>query len=438
MLEFLPHLLGLAVLLVLSGFFSGAETALFSLTRVQARRMREGTPGERAATGLLREPQRLLSTLLVGNMAVNVMTASIVASLARRLFAGGGIGVAIGVSTFLLLVFGEVTPKTVAVRHARIFARVVSMPLRVMSRVITPVRIVLRWVTTGALRVFGLRHVAGWGTLTRDELVAMLNVGELHGATEARERALAEHILELAETNARDIMVPRTEVRGLDDSLTLSQAFAEACRLRHSRLPVYHGDLDDIWGVLSVVDLPRWRGTASMNRPLADYRPPGDSGAAPTQSPLYRAHSVPESAGIEHLLAHMRKERAQLVVLVDEYGGTAGILTMDDILAGITGHLSSADGDAVSGIVVADDHVMVDGGTHVRELGRKSGIELPQNSTDTVGGYVMEVLGRLPRAGDVAEDGAYRFLVINMAGRRVGTLRVEQLTDGAGGAQEPC
>ena len=436
--ELLPHLFGLAVLLFLSGFFSGSETALFSLTRIQARRMREGTHGERTATGLLREPQRLLSTLLVGNMAVNVMTASIVASLARRLFDEGGVGVAIGVSTLLLLVFGEVTPKTVAVRHARVFARFVAVPLRTLSRVITPVRVLLRWVTVGALRAFGLRHVAGWGTLTRGELVATLNAGEVHGATGARERELAEHILELAETDAHDIMVPRTEVEGLDDSLTLSEAFAEACRLRHSRLPVYHGDLDDIWGVLSVVDLPRWRDTSSMDQRLAEFRAAAGADASAGASPVYPAYAVPESAEIEHLLAHMRRERAQLVVLVDEYGGTAGILTMDDILAGITGHMLSADGDGADGIVVADDHVMVDGGTHVRELSRKSGVDLQQNGTDTVGGYVMELLGRLPRAGDVAEDDVYRFQVINMAGRRVGTLRVERLGAEAGGGEELC
>ena len=426
LLVLVPHVVGLAVLLLLSGFFSGSETALFSLSRTEARRMRGGTPGEKAATFLLREPQRLLSTLLVGNMVVNVLTASIIAALARRYFAGSGVAVAIGLSTFLLLIFGEVTPKTIAVRHARVFSRLAALPLLFFSRLITPVRLVLRSVTRVGLRLVGQRNIVGWGTLTLDDITAMLMLGEAQGITDNRERELAEHILDLAHVSAHDIMVPRTEVRGIDDTCTLGEAYAEACRLRHSRLPVFHESLDEIWGFISVVDLPRWQGAVSARRRLSELRPEETGGPDRASGPVYPIEVVPETIRIEDLLPYMRQKRAQVVVLVDEYGGTSGILTLDDILAEIMGQIPAPERMVRARIERTESHLRVDGRLPIRELNKALIHELPRNGSDTIGGYVMELLGRLPRAGDVAEDEWHRFQVIKMAGRRIGTLLLDE------------
>ncbi len=435
------YLGGLTVLLFLSGFFSGSETALFSLSRTQARRMRNGSVGERFATRLLRRPQQLLSTLLLGNMLVNIMAASLVASLARRFFGDRGVGVAIAVSATLLLVFGEVTPKTLAVRHAAAFARAVSGPLWLFSRLVAPIRLAVGGLTALLLRFIGLRDVHGWGALTRDELRAALALGESHGATNVRERRIAEQILALSALDAHELMLPRTEVRGVEDSLSVAQAFEAACELGASRVPVYHEDLDDIWGFITVVDLPRWRDRPEFDRPLAAFRPLQHSAQSdPDRSPVYPVHVFPETARIESLLVEMRRRQAQFAVLVDEYGGTAGVLTVDDILGELMGRVPGDNGDAARSEQRLDPvggAILVDGRTPLRSLNRRLPRPLSQRGADTVGGYVMEKLGRVPVAGDQVTDAGYRFTVLRMAGRRVGGIRIEALPlDGADNREE--
>ena len=425
-LEILPSLMGLGVLLLLSGFFSGSETALFSLNLSQARRLREGNRAERAASSLLGAPQRLLSTLLVGNMVVNIMLASLVASLTTRLMPEAGpwgAATAIAVSTLLLMVFGELTPKTLAVHHSLPFAVGVSRPLLLFSRVIAPVRWILRLVTTFLLHLCGQANVPGWGTLTHAELSATLAAGEATGATDAHERELVEHIMQLGVVQARELMVHRMDVVGVADSLTVREAFAKACSLRRSRLPVYHDNLDGIWGVISAVDQPRWRETKWMDMPLASLRE--QALAAPNEGPVYQAHMAPETASIEKLLASMRELRTHFVVLVGEYGGTSGILTLDDILGELLGHLPSGLADVTTteegGVVLAD------GRMPLRQINEAHDLDLQANGTDTLGGYVLERLQALARAGDEVSDGRYRFRVVRMSGRRIGMVHIEPL-----------
>ena len=423
----IPQLIGLLVLLGLSGFFSGSETALFSLSRARAKRLSTGSRAQRTVTRLLHRPQRLLRTLLVGNMLVNIMVASIIASLAGRL-PGRGVGIAIALSTFLLVVFGEVTPKTIAVNHADAFARAVALPLEVFSRLIAPLRFMLGTVSEALLSLIGQRHAGGRSLLTQEEIEGMLAVGQAAGIAHEHERILVEHILALDQVYAREIMVPRTEVIGVRDSLTVAEAFAEACKHRRSRLPVYRDGLDDIWGVILVVDLPRWRGTSMMERRLGELREAVATGqAGPGSLPVYAAHVVPETAKVEALLRAVQEMRTQLLVVVDEYGGTAGVLTLTDLLEEVVGRIPSGDGERDLRLVGHGSATVVPGRMSIRDVNRALGLEIPLNGSDTISGYVMELLGRLPRVGDVAEDGAHRFRIATMSGRRIGSLQIEPL-----------
>jgi CBS domain containing-hemolysin-like protein len=428
-LVIVSYLLGLAFLLLLSASFSGSETALFSLSRTEARRMREGTAAERAITRLLAEPQRLLSTLLVGNMLVNVTTASLIAGLARRLLGERGLPYAIGISTALLLLFGEVTPKTVAVRHAPAFSRLLALPLLWFSSVVKPLRLVLRLVVRTCLRAIGLGDVKGWESVTHEDIIALLDLGEEQGVTVPGERGLAERILNLPRVMAYDIMVPRTGISGVSDALTVGQAYETACRRRHSRLPVYHRDLDDIWGFVSVNDLARWRATEVMDRPLGELREAVEN-RTPDQGPVYPVLVVPDTARVGRLLNQMREQHSHLAVLVDEYGGTAGLLTMADVLSEVLGQLTTTAEPVLR--VVRDQELVVDGGLHLRQLDPHLDRAVRAEEAETVGGLVMEELGRLPRSGDVVEAGDYRFEVVRMTGKRVGTVHITALPAGTG------
>lgn len=425
LVDLIPSVIGLAILLGLSCFFSGSETAFFALNRAQVKRMSTGSTTERAVANLLHRPQCLLSTLLVGNMLVNILLASVIASLATDRFTGSGAISAIGsitCSTLLLLIFGELTPKSLAFRHARPIACAAALPLLVFSRIITPVRYMLRIVTHALLTLIGQRSVPGWGLLTQQEISGMLAAGEASGVTDAKERELVEHILELSRLDAHDIMVPRTEVTAISDELTVGDAFAAARKSRHSRLPIYHQSLDDIWGLVHIADLPRWRSSETMARPLADFRQRAQFTS--TENPVYPVHVVPETANVEKILPQMRDRHAQMVVLVDEYGGTAGILTMDDLLQEIVGQISPMKEAPGKHVVRMSDHLLIAGRMHIREINRELDHELPQNGVDTVGGYVTELLGRIPRTGDKVSDEHCRFEVLNMAGRRIGAIRL--------------
>ena len=430
------YTIGILALLGISSFFSGAETALFSLSRAQAKRLSQGSLAERTATRLLREPQRLLSTILVGNMAVNVLIASLIAGIVRELSGPRSAALAIAVTTLLLLIFGEITPKTVAVRHAEVWARAAALPLQFFGNIIAPARWLLRRITNTLLALLGQRGVTGWGLLTREEVANLLAVGAASGATTDRERELAERILNFTNVEAHDIMVPRTDVDGVSDDLRLGAAFERARRLHRSRVPVFHQDLDDIWGILSVVDLPRWRGSALMEARLETLRPPQDQSFDYAGSPLHPVHLVPETAHVEQLLGRMRRQRSQMVVLLDEYGGTAGILTLRDILAEIVGQLTPAAEHAPLIHDAGDGVFLVDGRTHVRTFNQETAMNVPREEADTVAGYVMDLLGRLPRAGDEVRDEQARFRVVRMAGRRVDMIRVEKVPSAApeGGA----
>jgi CBS domain containing-hemolysin-like protein len=423
--EILPSLVGLAILLLLSGFFSGSETALFSLTRVQVRRLHEGRGSERAAAALLRAPHRLLSSLLVGNMVVNIMFASVVASLTEQLFPEAeswAVAGAILTSTLLLMVFGELTPKTLAVHNPLPFALFISRPLLFFSKVISPIRWILKVVTSGLLHLVGQANVPGWGALTHAELAATLAAGEAVGATDAHERELVEHILKLGTVQAREIMVHRMDVVGLPDSLTVREAFAQACAQRRSRLPVYREGLDDIWGIVSTVDFPRWRDSELCDLPLAELRERVQAGERGL--PVYQAHMAPETVSVERLLANMRALRTHFVVLVGEYGGTSGILTLDDIMGELMGYLpANLEGETTE--PPEDGTIFADGRMLLRQLNEIHGVDLQTEEADTLGGFIHERLGRLARAGDEIVAGHHVLRVVRMSGRRVGMVHIQ-------------
>lgn len=431
LLPYLPQFVAIAVLLSLSAFFSASETALFSLSRAQVHRFAEGWAGERAASRLLRTPQRLLSTVLVGNMTVNVLLTSLCASTVGDLVQGDetwSTVLSIIVVWPLLIVFGELTPKTVACNHSQAIARWVAMPLGLLAWLTAPVRGLLRLAAQTLMWLLGHGEAAAWDNVTREEITAMMAVAAETGASDVEERELVRRILRLDTVRASDIMVPRTDVVGIRDSATLAEAYAKARERRRSRLPVYHEDLDDIWGVVSTMDLPRWRQSQWLQAPLSEWRARADQvrrGKIPSEPlPVYPVLLIPETANVERLLMAMQEKHSRLAVLVGEHGGTSGILTMNDVLEELIGQVSPRTADGRQDVVRVRDGYHIDGRLHLRDLAESLDLQLHSDEYDTVGGFIMERLGRLPRTGDEVVLNDCTFRVLRMAGRRVGTVRL--------------
>jgi CBS domain containing-hemolysin-like protein len=434
LLPYLPQLIAIAVLLALSAFFSASETALFSLSRSQAHRFATGRAGERAASRLLRTPQRLLSTVLVGNMAANVLLTSFCASAVGQLVQGDETWstiLSIAVVWPLLIVFAEMTPKTVACNHSQAIARWVALPLELLAWLTAPLRGLLRLAAQAVMWLLGQRGVTEWDNVTRDEITAMMAVAAETGASDVEERELVRRILRLDTVRASDIMVPRTDVVGIRDTATLAEAYAKARERRRSRLPVYHDDLDGIWGIVSTMDMPRWRQSQWLQVPLSEWRARADQmrrGKAPSEPlPVYPVLLIPETANVERLLTAMQEKRSRLAVLVGEHGGTAGILTMNDVLEELIGQISPRTADGRQDVLRVRDGYHVDGRLHLRDLAESLHLQLHSDEYDTVGGFIMEQLGRLPRTGDEVALADCTFRVLRMAGRRVGTVRLTVL-----------
>ncbi|MFA4945442.1 MAG: hemolysin family protein [Lentisphaeria bacterium] len=416
------------VLLALSAAFSAAETALFSLAPTQVRRLSRRPAGraDRAVVALLKDPSGLLTTVLVGNNLVNILLASVVAAFCRQFLRGHGILAAIAVSSLLLILFGEVLPKTVAAQASLPLARMLAIPLHGLSRACRPIRWLLHSLLSLACRATGRRQPPEWGLISREKIAAMLAHGHEAGATSAHARELAENILRLPLVTARELAVPRTEVKGAPDSLTLAEAFDLACRCRHSRLPVYHGNLDQIWGFIQLAELPRWRNQPEARLRLRTFRPrhPGAAGGGQPGSPVQPVLVIPEQARVETLLEELRRRAIGMAVIVDEFGGTAGILTDQDIRGEILGKLAPGNAPLHQ---VEGELLLADGQASLRDLRRELNLRLPDTDADTVGGLIMANLGRLPRAGDAVEVAGHRLTVIKMAGRRVGAARIQFL-----------
>lgn len=422
----LLELAGLVVLFLLSGFFSASETALFSLSRARVKRLDEtgGLTG-RTVAALLARPQRLLITILVGNMVVNTAASSIIAASITFRLGDRGVALAIALTTSLLLVFGEVTPKTLAVRHAEALARGVALPLLWFSKVIAPVRYVLRAITRGLLAALRRGHIESANLLTRHEFAAALEVGEEAGVIDEHEADMVEHIIEFPTIAARELMVPRTEMVCVPETATIEEALKLAQRTHRSRLPVYGESVDDIWGVFDIRDLPAWRSRGVWGQTLREFVRERDALPKPPQRPLVRpACFVPESRRVGQLLRDMREGGNHMAVLLDEYGGTAGLVTLRDLVDELVGGVLTREADSSRLCRKGDGCIQVLGEARVRDLNSDLGFSLPLDRADTIGGYVLDLLGELPRPGAEVGDEQFVYRVLRLSGRRIMAVEV--------------
>jgi len=426
--DLLPRLVWLAVLLALSAFFSGSETALFSLSRMQVQRLREsGGRTGRAVADLLSLPRRLLITILVGNMVVNTTAASVVAVMVTTSPLGKeGVWVAIVGTALLLLVFGEVTPKTLAARKAEALSRAVALPLLWFSVAIFPVRRVLRYITNAVLFVLQRGHIQSEGLLTRHEFAAALEVSEERGAIDEHEREMVEHIFEFRQVAARELMVPRTEIACVGEDATIAEALETARRSGHSRLPVYTRDIDDVWGVFDVRDLPAWRDQEVWGLTIRQFvHRRGEGAEAQGRRPLvWPAFLVPETRHVGDLLRDMREGSAHMAILLDEYGGTAGLVTLRQLIDELVGGVLATGRGEAPFYHAGYGRIQVLGEARIRDLNHELGLDLPLGRSDTIGGYVTGLFGQFPRAGDTVTDDRFVYRVLGLAGRRVGALEI--------------
>jgi putative hemolysin len=445
------HLVGLTLLMVCSSFFSGSETALTALTKLQVHRIRgDKKKSSRAIILFLDEPRRLFITVLFGNTLVNMAFVSITGSLIfNNLFRGEHPGfayvVAILTETFLLLIFGEITPKTFAINHSERIAQLVSRPLWFFSGVIYPFRRPLRLLTDMLLPLFGVRSGVEERPLTEEEIRAIVKTTEDMGALHTDEGRIIYNIFELHDIQAKEAMIPRTEMVCIDVSKTIQDAFDLTRETGRSRLPVYREKLDNICGIFYVKDMPRWKGMKSerlggrsieqltieeflSSTEILKELNPG-SYSTLVRPPLF----VIQTKKIGPLIRQMTKEKQQMAILLDEYGGVSGLITGEDIVEEVLGEIFD-EYDKLSEWTISKDPkdpdgFLIPGFVSLRTANRHMRLKIGMSGADTVGGYVTQLIGAIPEEGEVVTDrlNGLVFEVVKRAGNRISLVKMKKM-----------
>jgi CBS domain containing-hemolysin-like protein len=406
----------LIVCTVIACVASGTETALTSVGRFRIQRLaEEGSQAARILQRLHEDPNRFLSTVLVINTIALILASFATTLLAVRYVPArygfwGDLVVALGLS-LLVLIFAEVTPKSVALRNAERIALRVAPVVEWLSRVLRP----LLWFITIVARAVTGGRAARAPYLTEEELMSMLSVSEI----EEDEREMITGIIEIGDKAVREVMVPRTDIVAVPVDTSLEEIMEVVRKSGHTRIPIYGRDLDDILGVVHVKDL--------MPVLLEDPRPPFD-----VRRVMRKAVYTPESKKVDELLHQMQAERVHLMIVLDEYGGTAGLVTLEDLLEEIVGEIRDeydvAEEEPLR--ITGERSAVVDARYSMAELTEQLGLDVPESEDyDSVGGFVLATLGRVPEAGTSFERGGVRWTVDTVNGFRVLRVRLE--------AQEP-
>ena len=410
----------LLILLCLSGFFSSSETALFSLNRSRiASEKLSGRRSWRTVLTLLSKPRRLLVSLLVGNTLVNVAAASLGTVVAIELLSSIGSQRAVEagmlwatvIMTILILFFGEIAPKSFALENAEKMAPVIAGPLAGFAALLGPVRVVLERMTDLLVSQTRLSRLAGPG-LSSDELATAVEVGHDEGVVDAFERKVINNILDLETRTAGEVMTPRVEVVSLDIDTSVDEwarAFRES---GYSRLPVIEGDLEKIAGVFYAKDYLDVQAHGAARYELRDL--------------LREPYFVPESMKVAELLREFRERQLHFALVIDEYGSVSGLVTMEDVLEEIVGEITdSRDEEEVPFKVIAPGVAVVFAGWELDEFADVTGFSLEDDYAETVGGWLINRLGRIPEAGETVNVPPFQFRILSSRPNRVLWVRAE-------------
>jgi len=433
----------IGLLLLLSGFFSGSETALFSLGRLQLRR-REEEPGVEEdllsrdrVSSLLSRPRRLLISILIGNELVNISISILSAAVCQGIMCPGKAGamgragtsgcldqwilvtlVSTAVVTPLLLIFGEITPKTLAVRRSEAFARTVAFPIDIFARVVFPVRWLVRTLF-GRIVDMAVgeepQDSDGMGVIMEEDLRTLVDMGERDGILDPSERELIQNVFEFGDMIASKVMTPRADVFSLPENMPFNEVLQHVTEKHFSRIPIYEGDKDNIIGILYAND-------------LIPYKKPGSKPPEELARLARTPYFVPETKKADELFREFRSKKIHMAIVVDEFGGIAGLVTMEDLLEELFGEIIDEDevGEALYDIL-EDGSYLVSARLPIEKFNEITGSDFQDEQSDTIGGLVFNRFGKLPVQGESIEIEGYRFQVKNVMGTKIEQIEVRRL-----------
>ena len=407
----------LVVCLGLSGFFSASETAFIALPRARLMHLvRSGRPGADRVSHIIQRPERFLATVLLGNNLVNTAAAALATVLALNLITNQGLSVlaaTAGVTTFLLL-FGETVPKNIAWRRSEKVAFAVSRPIRLVELTLSPVVTLLQLFSTMTNRALGIS--ASTPQIGEEEIRTMIAAGAQTGAVDAGEAALLEKVFRFGDRQIREIMTPRPEIVWIENGDNLERFLEVYSEHTHTRFPVYEESMENVLGVLSVKDI------------LSGMEGLKGEASGPVTKDLRPAFFVPETKSVSETFNEMREGGHSVVLTVDEFGGIAGLATLKQMMAVIVGQMGD-EGSAPEETVTAlgRDAFLMDAGLAISDINEELGLGIPEGDYQTLAGFILDRMGRIPDVGDVLEFGDLRFTVRNMERVRIEEVELRRL-----------
>lgn len=408
----MARLIVLFVLLLLSAFFSSAETAFMSLNKLRVRSdADEGSKKAKLILSLIEDPSKLLSTVLVGNNLVNIGASSLTTTLVIDMYGNSAVGIATGLLTLLVLIFGEITPKTMAARKAEKLAAVYAPFINLLVIVFTPVTFVVNLLANLVLRLFGVRPGQKEAAVTEDELLTMVDVSEEEGILENDEKQMINNVVDFGDTVAKDVMVPNINIRCVPSDISFEHLLDAFREDQYSRMPVYKDSRDNVIGIIWAKDL-LMKYDPSKPFKITDF----------IREPFFTY----EFKNTRELMSEMRKAYASVAIVLDEYGATAGMITTEDLLEEIVGEIRDEyDHDEVDEIrKLSDSEYEVSGQAKFDVIEEELGIHIESDDYDSIAGHVIHLLGHIPVQNESVTENGIVYTVTLIEKHRVQRINV--------------
>ena len=405
------QILILIILIGMSSFFSMSETALMSISKIRLRHMvEEEVPGAKLVEKLIEDPNKLLGAILIGNNIVNIGASSLATILATNIFGSSGVGVATGVMTILILIFGEITPKSIEKQKAESVALKVARIIKFTVLIFKPFINIFTAISSLFIRLLGGNPNATEPFITEEELKTMVDVSEEEGVLENVEKEMIFNVFEFADQQVKDIMVQRVDIVSVDEDATYDEVMEVIKSEQFSRIPVYNQTIDNIIGVLNVKDL------AMVENPRENFD---------IKKYIREPYYTFEFKKIVELFKEMKKTRNHIAVVLDEYGGTVGIVTIEDLVEEIVGEIEDEyDEDKSSVQVVNDNEYIFDGSVRLHDISDIIGINMDSEEFDSVGGLMIGELGRMPEQNEEVIIGNIRLVAEEIEKNRILKVRM--------------
>jgi putative hemolysin len=403
----------LFLLLLLSAFFSSAETSFMTVNKIRMRTLAEdGDKRAQVVLQITENPSKMLSAVLIGNNIVNLSASSLATALAIRILGSMGAGIATGILTLLILIFGEITPKNLATIHAEKLALTYAHVIRTLMTVMTPLIVVVNGLSFGVLRLLRVDPNKQTNTMTEDELRTIVDVGQENGIIEDDERDIIHNVFDFTDTEAKEVMVPRIQMDFVDVKISYQELYEIFYETRHTRIPVYEESRDNVVGIINIKDLIFCEDKEHFS--LRDM--------------MREPYFTYEHKNTSELLQEMRKNSISIAIVLDEYGATAGMVTMEDLLEELVGEIHDEydENEEADITELEDGSYLIVGSANLEDVCEELDLPFESENSDSIGGFFIEKLGHLPKEGEeVTTEEGYKLTVTEMEKNRIEKIHLE-------------